>query len=85
MMDKVAQLETIILTMGKRVEHLEDEKREDHQTQLKMLELLQTQSQQNANQKIVQLEEKKQEATTEEKAKSKEQMRLMEELHAEER
>ena len=31
-MDKVAQLETIILTMGKRVEHLEDEKREDHQT-----------------------------------------------------
>ena len=69
-MDKVAQLETIILTMGKRVEHLEDDKREDHQTQLKMLELLQTQAQQNANQRVVQLEEKKQEAATVEKVNS---------------
>ena len=35
-----------------------------------MLELLQTQAQQNANQRVVQLEEKKQEAIAEEKAKS---------------
>ena len=41
-MDKVAQLETVILTMGERLGHLEDDKREDHQTQLRMLELLQT-------------------------------------------
>jgi hypothetical protein len=44
-MDKVAQLETIILTMNSRMDHMEDDKREDHQTQLKMLELLQTQAQ----------------------------------------
>lgn len=30
-MDKVAQLQTIILTMDKRMEQLEENKREDHQ------------------------------------------------------